>query len=115
MLQCVSGKSTCAGVVARACGYEVVEYNASDVRSKKNLDEEVGELIGTHGLTEFFSSARNVKHVAKKTVLIMDEVDVSSTAFDCICMHSSMLCLSHVSSVTLSYDFHTLMCCQCFM
>lgn len=78
LIVCV-GKSTCAAVVARSCGYQVVEFNASDVRNKKSLDEEVGELIGNRGLTEFFSSSAAVKHVSKKTVLVMDEVDVCYT------------------------------------
>lgn len=39
------GKSTVAGVVARAQGYDILELNASDTRSKKTLKEELGDVL----------------------------------------------------------------------
>ena len=39
------GKTTAATLVARSQGFEAVEFNASDVRSKNTLDEVIGELI----------------------------------------------------------------------
>merc|ERR1712226_1588813 len=37
------GKTTTATVVAKEAGREVVEYNASDVRSKKAMQENLGD------------------------------------------------------------------------
>ncbi|KAL7319919.1 DNA replication factor C complex subunit Rfc1 [Mucor circinelloides] len=79
------GKTTTATVVAKANGYEPLEFNASDVRSKKILEESITEMMDNHTMTEFFQP--NVKDGAgkkaaeprllkgKKVVLIMDEVD----------------------------------------
>jgi DNA polymerase III delta prime subunit len=39
------GKSTVAGVVARAQGYDILELNASDTRSKKTLKQELGDVL----------------------------------------------------------------------
>jgi replication factor C subunit 1 len=72
------GKSTTAALVAAEAGRDVIEYNASDVRSKKALQSEMGDVTGSHTL-EF---SRNVKNGSGKKAaartrrcLIMDEVD----------------------------------------
>ena len=36
------GKTTMATVVGKACGYDLMELNASDARSKSMLDTQVG-------------------------------------------------------------------------
>ncbi|XP_004346975.2 replication factor C subunit 1 [Capsaspora owczarzaki ATCC 30864] len=80
------GKTTAAHIVARECGFEPIEFNASDVRSKKALRSVVSESMGSHSMAEYFGGRpkssqasanggeRQVKHV-----LIMDEVDGMSS------------------------------------
>ncbi|KAI7887255.1 replication factor RFC1 C terminal domain-containing protein [Mucor mucedo] len=76
------GKTTTAGVVARNNGYEPLEFNASDVRSKKVLEASISEMIDNRTMTEYFQpkteSAKAIQPKilqGKKVVLIMDEVD----------------------------------------
>lgn len=74
------GKTTAAHLVAKDCGYEVLEMNASDTRSKNSLKALVSQLVGNHSVTEYFvTDAVKQKSSAlakgKKTVLVMDEVD----------------------------------------
>ncbi|RUP45375.1 hypothetical protein BC936DRAFT_148256 [Jimgerdemannia flammicorona] len=80
------GKTTAAHLCARMKGFEVLEFNASDARSKKLLDENITELIDNRTMTEFFKGDRGVDmgvkdelaeklKSGKKVVLIMDEVD----------------------------------------
>jgi replication factor C subunit 1 len=64
------GKTTTATVVAREDGRDVLEFNASDVRSKKALHEQVGDITGSSTLQ--FSTAKSYK---TKRCIIMDEVD----------------------------------------
>ncbi|KAF2897615.1 hypothetical protein ILUMI_08559 [Ignelater luminosus] len=66
------GKTTTANLVAKELGFDVVEFNASDTRSKKLLHEEVSQLLSTKSLAGFFvdGSAPTNQHV-----LLMDEVD----------------------------------------
>lgn len=68
----VTGKTTTATLVAQALGFDIVEFNASDTRSKKLLKEEVAQLLSSTSLANFATkgSATSNKHV-----LIMDEVD----------------------------------------
>jgi DNA polymerase III delta prime subunit len=58
------GKTTLARVVARHCGYDVVELNASDDRSANTLITKIEAL----GKTNSISSG-------KPTMIIIDEVD----------------------------------------
>ncbi|KAI8348834.1 replication factor RFC1 C terminal domain-containing protein [Choanephora cucurbitarum] len=72
------GKTTTANVVARVNGYEALEFNASDVRSKKILEESISEMMDNRTMTEFFQASKNQANrmiKGKKVVLIMDEVD----------------------------------------
>ncbi|RCI04017.1 hypothetical protein CU098_011383 [Rhizopus stolonifer] len=72
------GKTTTANVVARINGYEALEFNASDVRSKKILEESISEMMDNRTMTEFFQSNEKQENrllKGKKVVLIMDEVD----------------------------------------
>lgn len=76
------GKTTTASVVAKINGYEPLEFNASDVRSKKILEASISEMMDNRTMTEFFQpNAKNSKTIepkmlqGKKVVLIMDEVD----------------------------------------
>ncbi|CAM0137347.1 unnamed protein product [Umbelopsis sp. WA50703] len=73
------GKTTAAHVVAKVNDYELLEFNASDVRNKKILEESVSEMMDNRTMTEFFAAGkpktgdRLIK--GKKVVLVMDEVD----------------------------------------
>ncbi|KAI8390302.1 hypothetical protein BD560DRAFT_319403 [Blakeslea trispora] len=66
------GKTTTASVVARVNGYEALEFNASDVRSKRILEESISEMMDNRTMTEFFQPE---KKQVRRVVLIMDEVD----------------------------------------
>ncbi|XJO75680.1 hypothetical protein BDV3_006321 [Batrachochytrium dendrobatidis] len=79
------GKTTSAHLVARLEDFDVVEFNASDVRSKKALDNLVKESTGTVSIASLFGTASSslskgksaapVNHKKRGRVLIMDEVD----------------------------------------
>ncbi|XBW35897.1 hypothetical protein QEN19_001472 [Hanseniaspora menglaensis] len=72
------GKTTAAHLVAKSLGFEVVEKNASDVRSKSQLNEKVKALLGGTSVNSYFEyTAEELKQNKnlKKFVLIMDEVD----------------------------------------
>ncbi|CAO3597051.1 unnamed protein product [Absidia cylindrospora] len=77
------GKTTTAQILAKEHGYTALEFNASDTRSKKVLEELVTETTFNRSMTEFFSggppgTAAKIKKpnsVDGKLVLIMDEVD----------------------------------------
>lgn len=59
-------------MVAQELGFDVVEFNASDTRSKKLLREEVAQLLSSTSLANF---ATRGAEVSSKRVLLMDEVD----------------------------------------
>ncbi|ALC45390.1 Gnf1 [Drosophila busckii] len=67
------GKTTTATLVVKELGFDAVEFNASDTRSKKLLKEEVASLLGNKSLYGFANGLSQA--VSKKHVLIMDEVD----------------------------------------
>lgn len=72
------GKTTAAHLVANSLGFVVVEKNASDVRSKNQLNDKVKSLLGGTSVNSYFQHTseelRQNKNL-KKFVLIMDEVD----------------------------------------
>jgi len=63
------GKTTTAYLVAKELGYDVVEFNASDTRSKRLLQENVSNVLNTTAL------GFGHKEVSHNRVLLMDEVD----------------------------------------
>ncbi|KAL1966103.1 hypothetical protein VTN77DRAFT_4851 [Rasamsonia byssochlamydoides] len=70
------GKTTAAHLVAKLEGYDVVETNASDTRSKKLVETGLLGVLDTTSLQGYFSGAGKKVETAKKNlVLIMDEVD----------------------------------------
>ena len=72
------GKTTAAHLVAKLEGYDVVESNASDARSKKLVEAGMKGVLSTTSLMGYFGSATGggeVEASKKKLVLIMDEVD----------------------------------------
>ncbi|XP_018567232.1 replication factor C subunit 1 [Anoplophora glabripennis] len=66
------GKTTTATLISKELGFDVVEFNASDTRSKRLLHEEVAQLLSTNTIAGF---AAGKKTTDKKRVLLMDEVD----------------------------------------
>ncbi|SEI30754.1 YALIA101S01e06898g1_1 [Yarrowia lipolytica] len=66
------GKTTAAHLVANLAGYDVIENNASDVRSKKLLAQDVSSALTNTSIMGFMSSAKSSK---EKICMIMDEVD----------------------------------------
>lgn len=70
------GKTTAAHLVAKLEGYDVVETNASDTRSKKLVENGLLGVLDTTSLQGYFSGAgKKVESAKKNLVLIMDEVD----------------------------------------
>ncbi|KAJ3184567.1 hypothetical protein HDU87_003968 [Geranomyces variabilis] len=78
------GKTTSAHLVAQLEGFDVLEFNASNVRSKKALGAGFGDSIGSHAVTEYFgesvSSTAKGRSLAaggsgRRQVVVMDEVD----------------------------------------
>lgn len=70
------GKTTAAHLVANLEGYDVVETNASDTRSKKLVETGLHGVLDTTSLQGYFSGAgKKVEGEKKNMVLIMDEVD----------------------------------------
>ncbi|UYV61451.1 RFC1 [Cordylochernes scorpioides] len=68
------GKTTTAQLVCKELGYDTVEFNASDTRSKKSLQQEIMELLSSQSLAAFAGGSLP-QAVSKKHAVIMDEVD----------------------------------------
>lgn len=70
------GKTTAAHLVAQIEGYDVVERNASDTRSKKLLETGLRGVLDTTSLQGYFAEeGKKVESGKKNLVFIMDEVD----------------------------------------
>lgn len=70
------GKTTAAHLVARLEGYDVVETNASDTRSKKLMEAALkGVLDATSIMGYFAAEGKSVDAKKQNVVLVMDEVD----------------------------------------
>ncbi|AET41600.1 replication factor C subunit 1 Ecym_8322 [Eremothecium cymbalariae DBVPG len=70
------GKTTAAHLVAQELGYDILEQNASDVRSKTLLNSGVKNALDNTSVVGFFKNQdANVKDNRNKFVIIMDEVD----------------------------------------
>ncbi|KAK5119341.1 hypothetical protein LTR85_007697 [Meristemomyces frigidus] len=70
------GKTTAAHLVAKLEGYDIVESNASDTRSKKLVETGLKGVLSTTSLMGYFAAdTSSVEASKKKLVLIMDEVD----------------------------------------
>ncbi|KAJ5519429.1 DNA polymerase III clamp loader complex gamma/delta/delta subunit C-terminal [Penicillium expansum] len=70
------GKTTAAHLVAKLEGFDVVETNASDTRSKKLVESSTLGVLDTTSLQGYFAGqGKQVESEKKKLVLIMDEVD----------------------------------------
>lgn len=70
------GKTTAAHLAANLEGYDVIESNASDSRSKKLVEQGMGDVMDNTSLRGFFAGhGQKADTTKKKIVLIMDEVD----------------------------------------
>ncbi|KAB8346193.1 hypothetical protein FH972_023238 [Carpinus fangiana] len=70
------GKTTAAHLIAKLEGYDIVESNASDTRSKKLVEQGLKGVLSTTSLNGYFAAdGAQVESSKKKLVLIMDEVD----------------------------------------
>ncbi|SLM35889.1 chromosome transmission fidelity factor [Lasallia pustulata] len=70
------GKTTAAHLIAKLEGYDIVESNASDTRSKKLVETGLKGVLDTTSLLGYFAGdGKKVDADKKKLVLIMDEVD----------------------------------------
>lgn len=70
------GKTTAAHLVAKLEGFDIVESNASDTRSKKLVEQGLRGVLSTTSLNGYFAAeGAHVEASKKKLVLIMDEVD----------------------------------------
>lgn len=70
------GKTTAAHLAAKLEGFDVLESNASDTRSKKLVETGVSEVVNNTSLLGYFAGdGKKVDTGKKNIVLIMDEVD----------------------------------------
>lgn len=70
------GKTTAAHLVAKLEGYDIVETNASDTRSKKMMEAALKGVLDTKSIMGYFAGeGRSVDTLKQNLVLIMDEVD----------------------------------------
>lgn len=70
------GKTTSAHLAAQLAGYDVLEFNASDTRSKRLLEDGLKGVVNNTSLLGYFGAEGTQVDTAKKQlVLIMDEVD----------------------------------------
>lgn len=67
------GKTTTATLVCKELGYDTVEFNASDTRSKRLLKEQVSEILKNKSLFGYATGKES--GTSSKQVLLMDEVD----------------------------------------
>ncbi|ODQ64735.1 DNA replication factor C, large subunit [Nadsonia fulvescens var. elongata DSM 6958] len=74
------GKTTAAHLAAKEAGYDVIESNASDTRSKGLLADKVSGILANTSISGFFASeGKAVDKTKKKICVIMDEVDGMSS------------------------------------
>ncbi|KAK6465321.1 DNA replication factor C, large subunit [Scheffersomyces coipomensis] len=75
------GKTSSAHIVAEALGFDVLEKNASDVRSKTLLNSNLKEVLTNTSVVGFFKAKDSNEHNKndKRFCLIMDEVDGMSS------------------------------------
>ena len=53
------GKTTSAYLICQELGFDIVEFNASDTRSKRLLQEEVSDLLTSKSLQGYFDGFIN--------------------------------------------------------
>lgn len=66
------GKTTMAHVLLKEAGYDIIEFNASEVRSQKVIRDKLLTIVNGSNILKMINKTN-------KTAIIMDEVDGSST------------------------------------
>ncbi|KAL8765153.1 MAG: hypothetical protein Q9209_007685 [Squamulea sp. 1 TL-2023] len=71
------GKTTLAHVCGRQAGYEMVEINASDERSRDVVKEKIRDLLGTENVrgVKTKTTAGAVRRAGRPVCVVVDEVD----------------------------------------
>ncbi|KAK9477360.1 replication factor RFC1 C terminal domain-containing protein [Lipomyces japonicus] len=70
------GKTTSAHLVAKLAGYDILETNASDTRSKKVIARTFAGVLNNTSMLGYFGTKTHAAEASKKKiVLILDEVD----------------------------------------
>eukprot|EP01134_Creolimax_fragrantissima_P003280 CFRG3280T1 len=69
------GKTTMATLIAKELGFDPIEMNASDTRSKSSLRSVVSSILTNKTMSEFYGTGSKDGGKSKKHCLIMDEVD----------------------------------------
>lgn len=70
------GKTTAAHLAAKLEGYDILESNASDTRSKKLVEGGLRGVLDTTSLLGYYAGdGKRVEAEKKRIILIMDEVD----------------------------------------
>jgi replication factor C subunit 1 len=67
------GKTSLANVILTENGYDVCEFNASEVRNQKQVKEQINEINGNVNVLDFMNFKK------KKMGIIMDEIDGMSS------------------------------------
>ncbi|KAM9913055.1 hypothetical protein OXX69_001969 [Metschnikowia pulcherrima] len=75
------GKTTAAHLVAKDLGFDILEKNASDVRSKSLLNSDIKSVLNNTSVVGFFKHKDDKEHSVneRRFCLIMDEVDGMSS------------------------------------
>ncbi|OWB76314.1 DNA binding protein [[Candida] boidinii] len=77
------GKTTSAHIVAKSLGFDILERNASDVRSKSLLNQQLKSVLNNTSVVGYFQAKEKgdtgTEGNGRKFVLIMDEVDGMSS------------------------------------
>lgn len=73
------GKTTAATLISKKLGYDVIEKNASDFRSKKIINEHLKVCLDNTSVSGYFNHSNKNNINNKKIVLLMDEVDGMSS------------------------------------
>ena len=68
-----TGKSTIARIILEEFNYDIIEFNASDVRNQKLISSKIKELIGQSNIINM------MMFKPKKIAIIMDEIDGMSS------------------------------------
>ncbi|KAI9873689.1 MAG: hypothetical protein M1830_010714 [Pleopsidium flavum] len=71
------GKTTLAHVCARQAGYETLELNASDERSRDVVKGRIRDIVGTENVkgVNIKTAAGNVRKAGRPVCVVVDEVD----------------------------------------
>ena len=68
-----TGKTTIANIILKQCNYDVIEFNASDIRNQKLISKQLNDILGKKNVLDIMmNNPRNIG-------VIMDELDGLTT------------------------------------